>query len=252
MQRDLEMAELSACAYHRRPCQSNWIDVPPGALGLVDQDLDDGDFDARIFQNPVTSEYVVVFRGTDDLRDVLDDLGQFNGESSNQYRAAASLGRRLNTLRPNHNISFSGHSLGGGLATTAALASGRRATVFNAAALHADTAQQLQLNISRAATLVENLTVDGEIVTTAQDTPHLPPGANPFPSHDAHLYPRDLVSNPAPGARFLLPQPAYAWMEQQQDALPFFFRPEMIRRHLMATVIESLTTLLEVACGIPR
>jgi len=252
MQRDLEMAVLSECAYHRGPCQSNWVDVPPQALDLDNDDIDNDEFDARIFQHPVSGEYVVVFRGTDDPQDVLDDLGQFNGEASDQYEQASSLGNRLNVRWPNLDISFSGHSLGGGLATTAALASGRRATVFNAAALHVETAEQLQLYIGGAAGLVDNLTVDGEIVTTIQDTSRLPPDATLFPSHDAHLYPREWESHPAPGARFVLPQPADAWMEQQQDALPFYFRPEVIRRHLMTTVIESLTTLLEVACGIPR
>jgi len=252
MQRDLEMAVLSDCAYHRGPCRSNWVDVPPQTLGLSNDDIDYEEFDARIFQHPVSGEYVVVFRGTDDLRDVLDDLGQFNGAVSNQYRDAAVLGNRLRTLWPNLDISFSGHSLGGGLATTAALASGNHATVFNAAALHPDTAAALGLNMRNANGLVDNMTVDGEIVTTIQDTSRLPPDATLLPSHDAHLYPREWESHPAPGSRFVLPQPAYAWMEQQQDALPFYFRPEMIRRHLMTTVIESLTTLLEVACGIPR
>lgn len=210
------------------------------------------EFDARIFQHPVSGEYAVVFRGTDDLPDMLDNLGQFNGEVSDQYRAAADLAIKVIQENPGETFTFAGHSLGGGLATTAALATSRQATVFNAAALHPNSAAALGIDMRPASTLNDHVIVDGEIVTSIQDASYPSPSRVFIPDHDAHLYPRDVESNPAPSSRFLIPQPRPAWMDQQQAGLSFFMRPEIIVRHLMATVIESITTLLEVACGIPR
>jgi putative lipase involved disintegration of autophagic bodies len=49
---------------------------------------------------------------------------------------------------------ITGHSLGGGLASAASLATGIRAETFNAAGLNSSTAKQHKLDMKKAETLI--------------------------------------------------------------------------------------------------
>ena len=79
--------------------------------------------------------YYLVFRGTDDRSDdwTKGNIPQAFGKYSSQYCQALILAGQVQTLG---NVVFVGHSLGGGLASAAAAATGRRAITFNAAGLH--------------------------------------------------------------------------------------------------------------------
>jgi hypothetical protein len=99
-------------------------------------------------------------------------LQQGVGLTPNNYRSALALGSKL-ALVTNANITITGHSLGGGLASAAAIASGRNATTFNSAGLSESTIRQAR-NIHDAAgvTTSDNVTayyVRGEILSTLQD-----------------------------------------------------------------------------------
>jgi pimeloyl-ACP methyl ester carboxylesterase len=63
------------------------------------------------------------------------------------------------------NLRFVGHSLGGGLATAAALHTNRAAMTFNAAGVN-----PLTTDISAAAGLITNYRVRGEALSTLQDS----------------------------------------------------------------------------------
>lgn len=64
------------------------------------------------------------------------------------------------------NVHFTGHSLGGGLATAAALHTGKRATTFNASGVNKFTT-----SINAARRSITNYRVKGEILSTLQDSP---------------------------------------------------------------------------------
>src|SRR5690606_29140056 len=92
-------------------------------------------------------EYVLVFRGTDDdvfagvWNDWINNVDQARGQFAPQYLAAMELAVDLIDLTafsPN-NLIATGHSLGGGLASAAAVVAGIPADTFNAAGLHLDT-----------------------------------------------------------------------------------------------------------------
>ena len=86
---------------------------------------------------------VLSFAGTDTaslsgfLKDLKTNFLQAFGFESAQYSAAKSLAVELKKQYP--SLRFVGHSLGGGLAAAAAYTTGGRATLFNAAGLHANT-----------------------------------------------------------------------------------------------------------------
>ncbi|WP_143327934.1 RHS repeat-associated core domain-containing protein [Colwellia polaris] len=87
---------------------------------------------------------VVAFAGTDTssfsgfLTDMKANLLQGLGLDSAQYSSAIGLAGRMNT-RFGGNVHFTGHSLGGGLASAAAIVTGGSATVFNAAGIRNST-----------------------------------------------------------------------------------------------------------------
>jgi len=252
LQYDLEMAMLSQCAYHTGPCHSDWQSVSPQSIGLTDDDFVYRGFAGRLFYHPDRGQYVYAFRGSDEPHDFIEDAIQFNGESTSQYRHAVELSDRLYAIL-GADLSYTGHSLGGGLATTAALNTGNHAIVFNSAALTPGAADQLSLPMQDANALVDNVVVEGEFVTRQQDIPRIPSEVRLQYIGERIEGNVPLVDRAAPGSRVTIPRPYHAWLQQDEQNRPALVRwSSSLQLHLMSSVIESLTTLLEEACGVPR
>lgn len=77
-------------------------------------------------------EYAYVYAGTDDLQDVFDDIMQPLG-ASRQYYEAKSKAQRIHRDFNASEVTFVGHSLGGGLANYSSLFTGRSSMTFNPA-----------------------------------------------------------------------------------------------------------------------
>lgn len=107
-------------------------------LGLTPQMLEqpDSSFRARVY---VTGEgadtsYTVGFRGTQSREDWVNNARQGLGWPSGHYEKAQAIGEAV-ARSGVENVTLTGHSLGGGLASAAAIVSGRDAHSFNAAGL---------------------------------------------------------------------------------------------------------------------
>ncbi|MDA0589928.1 MAG: DUF2974 domain-containing protein, partial [Planctomycetota bacterium] len=115
-------------------------------------------FHAVEFENTESGEIVIAFAGTQMLsyQDWINNLQQGLGFSANQYNQAVALAKiRKADLGANANkLAFAGHSLGGGLASAAALATGLNAMTFNAAGIHKNTAATHGLNLAQANNLI--------------------------------------------------------------------------------------------------
>lgn len=120
------------------------------ALGLEREmtTIDGETFRADVFveTDPLTGNesYVVAFRGTQPnpwtgRRDWNANVNQGLGNENAYYTRAAQIGRNASAAQPG-NVRFTGHSLGGGLASAAAGASGEPARTYNAAGLDPATA----------------------------------------------------------------------------------------------------------------
>jgi Lipase (class 3) len=175
-----ELALLAADVY-------NDIATPPagyrvatendlGRLGLRPQDLSSSTsaFRARVYVKGANenAEFVVAFRGTTSGTDWQANLRQGVGLSSDHYTRALIIGRAL-ARHPDANVTITGHSLGGGLASATAIASGRNASTFNAAGLSDATigaANRIRTaaGIGRAAE-VQAFYVRGEVLSAIQD-----------------------------------------------------------------------------------
>ena len=124
--------------------QGNEIPIDPAMLSTSEG------FDAAIYQNE-QGQYVVAYRGTDDWApgqggDLDDNLGQGLGFESGQYQDAIALAKTAEQVFGDGNVVFTGHSLGGGLASAGALATGAPGVTFNAAGLSDQTLEALGFN----------------------------------------------------------------------------------------------------------
>lgn len=105
---------------------------------------DGTDFRARVYKRELPSgktEYVVGYRGTQTGADWKQNLIQGSGGQSDSYDRAKKLAAVTDAhAEANGNkLSFTGHSLGGGMASAASAHTGRPASTFNAAGLNANT-----------------------------------------------------------------------------------------------------------------
>ena len=112
----------------------------------------DSDFRASIYERTVNGrvEYVVAFRGTQTGNDWIENglqgagqlgAGQTKPSPNRSYDRAKELAKSVskNGRADGATVSFTGHSLGGGMASAAAAVTGDSATTYNAAGLHANT-----------------------------------------------------------------------------------------------------------------
>lgn len=145
------------------------------ALNLTRSLLVGADFRARVYATGegASTEYVVAFRGSQSLGDWIANVQQGAGIDSAHYRAALAIGERIGRSDLAGQTSFTGHSLGGGLASAAAIASGRPADTFNAAGLHNDTIADAnairEANGAASEAQVDAWYVDGEVLSVLQN-----------------------------------------------------------------------------------
>jgi hypothetical protein len=114
-------------------------------------------FNASLYYDELSGEYIVAYRGTQGPGDMENNFLQAHGLEAPQYDRGMTLGRTINAeneflLRSGPYaqgaqapLHFTGHSLGGGLASAAGTTTGRGFTSFNSAGLHTATVPSFTL-----------------------------------------------------------------------------------------------------------
>ena len=113
------------------------------------------------------TEYAYVTAGTQDITDIRQDALQLIGYSS-QYKESVDNAIMLNRQYANSELTFVGHSLGGGLAAANALATDRNAITFNPAAITNKTKRNLHLPATISKGRIFNVVIQGEIINFIQ------------------------------------------------------------------------------------
>ena len=240
-----EMAMLSSCVYDGAACATGYRSVRPETIGLDASEMSFGSFHAELFEDPGTGRYVLAFRGTDDGGDWTDNGRNVLGMNSEQYARAVRLvervNRQLDRHRPGSELELTGHSLGGGLATLAAVAVDRPATVFNAAAVHPDTARWNGQDLASAGYLVDAVRVAGEPISSGQRFG----GAVNFLLEQVFGSRDHTFVGDAPGQHHDVPQPDEAWI---QAFMASTGSGRLVAIHSIAAVIRSLELLFDAHC----
>lgn len=220
-----ERAAMAEATYEKDPSKrrpppgwSNASDEDLRSLGLINSNgeklttITDSDFGSAVFKNNSTGEYVIGFEGTKPLsrQDWLTNGGQGLGRESEYYTQAIQIARRANANAPGR-VSFTGHSLGGGMASAAAASTGRPATTFNAAGLHANTVPGYGGNAP-----IDAWYVKGDILSSIQDNTPLTPNAA---GRRLPMTPRSWLDNPTGMPTGALRGVELHGMPQVQDAL---------------------------------
>jgi uncharacterized protein YukE len=191
---DLELAHVADNVYHPSEVDG-WSPLDADALqqlGIDPDRLHTGDgFDAAVYRNE-DGQYVLAFAGTTSLSDWGTNAQQGIGALSGQHLQAISLAQDLAGSVGSENMVITGHSLGGGLASTASVATDIPAVTFNAAGVHANTvaaATALGMgDASYSSGQIRNYHVRGEMLTTLQNplgsfVDHVPfVGDDPLPN----------------------------------------------------------------------
>ena len=238
-----ESALLAADVYRDTP-------VPPAGFRVADaQDLaklnlkpgfleqPGSSFRARVYVTGTGADarYVVAFRGSASGEDWKNNFQQAAGTNSESYAKALTIGVRL--AHSGESVTICGHSLGGGLAAEAAIASGREADTFNAAGLSAGTIATAKAD-NRAGggrggdVAVQAYNVPGEILTFLQDGGDRVLGGLLLGAPGALL--ADAPS--AYGSRHLLP-------DAVPDGKSWFQAHSRIDRHMIDWVLAGANAL---------
>ena len=137
-------------------------EIPYGII-LNDPNCDFNSALYRVDNGGGNIEYIYCTEGTASLEDFYQDVSQANGEYTEQYDISVENARALKRWAEDngYDLSFVGHSLGGGLANANALATGLSATIFNPAGLSDYTISYFGLDLNNSSN-VEAFVMRGE------------------------------------------------------------------------------------------
>jgi len=220
----VEDGKLCNSVYQTEGAPEGWHrltqdELPDSLKGATFHDPSSG-FYADLYRSEIDGSYRLVYRGTEfetmkqwQGNDWLWGNTQGAGIPATQYTQAVDLARQVGGVYGD-NLSLTGHSLGGGLASAGALASGRPANTFNAAGLSPLTYHWYGLDKNQAGNLVNVYQTDGEILTTLQE--HSPvAGAMPDAIGNKHpLEAVNMTTNPD-GSYSFSPRPDAPKMPEQ-------------------------------------
>ena len=136
----IDRALMAGAAYFSTRPEINRLPLPAGWAEQIQNRVSGGSsgFEARTFQKG--TEIVIAYAGTnpsDYTGDIAADIGLATGLGSDQLREAAiyylNIQRQLQATNSNATITFTGHSLGGGLAALMGVFFGKQAVTFDQA-----------------------------------------------------------------------------------------------------------------------
>ncbi|MGB3118400.1 MAG: hypothetical protein WBE58_06250, partial [Verrucomicrobiales bacterium] len=177
----LEMIEIAKAVYSSpgvpEASTASYERIDPSEVpGLILEDATSG-FAAGLFRKTDGSgEVILAFRGSEIIaNDWVTNVYQGSGLLPDQYQFATDLALAAQALYGASLVHITGHSLGGALATTAALTTGIETTVFNAGGLSFGVLDNIEVSVGSAAFAanrdkITNINVAGEFLSDLNGT----------------------------------------------------------------------------------
>jgi Ca2+-binding RTX toxin-like protein len=200
------------------------VGVPADIAPLFGNNSGVGDFKVQLYQDFTQGpgQFILAFRGTESLDDWIANFKQGIGIPTDYYDTAMTIGKALSRAQNfDGHLIITGHSLGGGLASAAAVVSGFKTYTFNAAGLNHDLLDDQNYpkstdRYNAAWDFIQAYSVDIDVLTTFQRHFHIglwsPPEAIGRPieipsvlfriSPGSDLLPTILTSLPGAGDAF--------------------------------------------------
>ena len=136
--------------YREQLKSAGWeISSFPTSIQMNYTRFDQNGLQSALFQRTLdgATEYAYVYAGTNSFEDGVEDVAQLAGVAP-QYHTAINNAKTLSNELGDNELTFVGHSLGGGEAIASSMATGRAAITFNPAAVSGLTKQFEGLNKS--------------------------------------------------------------------------------------------------------
>ena len=132
-QTEIDLALMAGYAYHDTRTDINRFPVPLGwnLISRAPQSTSGSGFEAYTFQRG--TEIVISFAGTGSSGDMGTNVALWLGMAADQLREGAAYYLSVKAANPDAVISFTGHSLGGGLASLLGAFFGEKAVTFDQA-----------------------------------------------------------------------------------------------------------------------
>lgn len=163
LQEGIDNARLAAAAYKDGNIPEGSTVMTADDLKGMDENLlktlngmDPSGIAISVFKTP-SGGYVISFRGTesgltvDSFRDWATNLSNGIGREAEQYVSGVRFAQGFQELFPDVNVELVGHSLGGGIAAAAGIATGYTTTTYNAAGIGEGVTERMQLHGKSAA-----------------------------------------------------------------------------------------------------
>ena len=147
----VEMAGLAGCSYaDKQDMKPEVWDYIDKANIIADGNNNKEGFHCELLYNETEDKYVLSFRGTDDINDMMGAWlqGNFTNANAQTQMALNVTGKLLEAGIPPEKLQLTGHSLGGRLAAEAAIEYDLIAYTFNAADVSLETRNGNKINNS--------------------------------------------------------------------------------------------------------
>ena len=241
------MAQLSSCVYDVVPCGNGYVKVDPARFKLSKLDFERDGFKATLYESP-NGELVLAFRGSREEKiDWQNNVAQGKGEHSKFYEQGKNLAEKLDRIGV--KIHMTGHSLGGGLASAAALYNDMTATIFNSASVHPNTVPLYWQKVTKAEKHIVTYTVEDDLLSDLQDI--TPPMVVDSKNNNGLI--RTTLA--AVGQRIVLDNPSKQCLKQYKHSLPsssgmkdFLSQRKGVLLHSMSAVLEALKNKVLAQC----